>query len=61
MKLRSNSAAAVWLAWTVLLVIGLGCRNVLLVCFMCMVILVLRITYDQVVLLLTVLNLWLDN
>jgi hypothetical protein len=62
MKLRSNSAAVVWLAWTALPVIGLGRRNVLLVvCFMCMLVLVLRITYGQVVLLLTILNLWLDN
>jgi hypothetical protein len=38
-------------------VVGLECRIILIVdCFMCMVVLVLRITYDQVVLLRTVLN-----
>jgi hypothetical protein len=58
-KMRINSSAAVWLAWSIffLPVVGLGCRTVLLVdCFMCMVNLVLRITYGQVVLLRTVLN-----
>jgi hypothetical protein len=56
--MRSNSAAAVWLALTIFLpVVGLGCRTILLVnCFMCMVVLVLITTYDQVVFLWTVLN-----
>jgi hypothetical protein len=49
-KMRSNSAAAV--SWH-----GLFLPVVVLVdCFMCMIVLVLRITYDQVVLLRTVLN-----
>jgi hypothetical protein len=54
----------------VLLLVGVDCfcwssgerRIVVLVdCFMCMVVLVLRIAYGQVVCLRTVLNLWLDN
>jgi hypothetical protein len=55
--MRSNSAAAV--GWCVLFlpVVGWERRIVVLVdCFMCMVVLVLRIAYGQVVLLLTVLN-----
>jgi hypothetical protein len=52
MMLSSNIAAVLFVVLTVLLVIGLGHRNVLLIiCFMCMIILVLRITYGQVVLL----------
>jgi hypothetical protein len=55
--MRSNSPAAVWLMLTVLPVIRLGRSNVLLVlCFMCMIVLVLRITYGQVLLVWTVLN-----
>jgi hypothetical protein len=57
-KMRSNIPTAVWLMLTVLPVTGLGHRNILLVvCFMCMIILVLKITYGQVVLLWAVLNL----
>jgi hypothetical protein len=55
--MRSNSAAAVWLTWIVFAGHQVGCMTILLVdYFMCMVILVLRTTYDQVVLLRTVLN-----
>jgi hypothetical protein len=55
--MRSNNAAAI--GWRVLFlpVVGWERRIVVLVdCFMCMVVLVLRIAYGQVVLLLTVLN-----
>jgi hypothetical protein len=52
MMLSSNIAAVLFVVLIVLSVIGLGRRNVfLIVCFMCMVVLVLRITYGQVVLL----------
>jgi hypothetical protein len=56
-KMRSNNAAAI--GWRVLFlpVIGWERRIVILVdCFMCMVVLVLRIAYDQMMLLQTVLN-----
>ena len=56
-KMRSNSAAAVGWRGLFLPVVGWERRIVVLVdCFMCMVVLVLRITYGQVVLLRTVLN-----
>jgi hypothetical protein len=56
MKMRSNSAAAI--CWCGLfLPVGWERRIVVLVdCFMCMVVLVLRIAYGQMVLLQTVLN-----
>jgi hypothetical protein len=57
MKMRSNSAAAVCWRGLILPIVGWERRIVVLVdCFMCMVILVLRIAYGQVVLLRTVLN-----
>jgi hypothetical protein len=56
-KMRSNSAAAVGWRGLFLPVVGWEHRIVVLVdCFMCMVVLVLRIAYGQVVLLRTVLN-----
>jgi hypothetical protein len=56
-KMRSNSAAVVGWRGLFLPVIGWERRIVVLVdCFMCMVVLVLRIAYGQVVLLRTVLN-----
>jgi hypothetical protein len=56
MKMRSNNAAACWRG-LFLPVVGWERRIVVLVdCFMCMVVLVLRIAYGQVVLLRTVLN-----
>jgi hypothetical protein len=55
--LSSSIAAVLFVVLTVLPVIRLGCRNVLLlVSFMCMVVLVLRITYGLVVLLCIMLN-----
>jgi hypothetical protein len=58
MMLSSNIDAVLFVVLIVLPVIGLGRRNVLLVvCFMCMVVLMLRITYGQVVLLWIMLNL----
>jgi hypothetical protein len=55
--MRSNSAAAVGWRGLFLPVVGWERRIVVLVdCFMCMVVLVLRIAYGQVVLLRTVLN-----
>jgi hypothetical protein len=55
--MRSNSVAAVGWCGLFLPVIGWKRRIVVPVnCFMCMVVLVLRITYGQVVLLRTVLN-----
>jgi hypothetical protein len=58
MMLISNIDAVLFIVLIVLPVIGLGRRNVLLVvCFMCMVVLMLRITYGQVVLLWIMLNL----
>jgi hypothetical protein len=60
--MRSDSVAAVGWRGLFLPVIRWERRIVVLVdCFMCMVVLVLRIAYGQVVLLRTVLNLWLDN
>jgi hypothetical protein len=57
MKMRSNSAAAVCWRELFLPVVGWERRIVVLIdCFMCMVVLVLRIAYGQVVLLRTVLN-----
>jgi hypothetical protein len=57
MKMESSNAAAVWLKCLVLPVVELERRIVLLIdCFICMVVLVLRITFDQAVLLQTVLN-----
>jgi hypothetical protein len=57
MKIRSNSAAAVYWRGLFLPVVGWERKIVVLVdCFMCMVILVLRIAFGQVVLLRTVLN-----
>jgi hypothetical protein len=62
MMLSSSIAAVLFVVLTVLPVIRLGHKNILLiVCFMCMVVLVMRITYSQVVLVWTVLTLWLDN
>jgi hypothetical protein len=55
--MRSNSAAAFGWRGLFLSVVGWESRIVVLAdCFMCMVVLVLRITYGQVVLLRTVLN-----
>jgi hypothetical protein len=55
--MRSNSSAAVGWRGLFLSVVGWERRIVVLVdCFMCMVVLVLRIAYGQVVLLRTVLN-----
>jgi hypothetical protein len=55
--MRSNSAAAVGWSGLFLPVVRWESRIVVLVdCFMCMVVLVLRIAYGQVVLLRTVLN-----
>jgi hypothetical protein len=55
--MRSNSAADIGWRGLFLPVIGWEHRIVVLVdCFMCMVVLMLRIAYDQVVLLRTVLN-----
>jgi hypothetical protein len=57
MKMRSNSVAAVGWRALFLLVNGWECWIIVLVdCFMCMVVLVLRISYGQVVLLQIVLN-----
>jgi hypothetical protein len=57
MKIRSNSAAAVCWRRLFLPIVGWKRRIIVLVgCFMCMVVLVLRIAYGQVVLLRTVLN-----
>jgi hypothetical protein len=57
MKMRSNNVAAVCWRGLFLPVVGWDRRIVVLIdCFMCMVILVLRIAYGQVVLLRTVLN-----
>jgi hypothetical protein len=57
MKIRSNSAAAVCWRGLFLPVVRWERRIVVLVdCFMCMVVLVLRIAYAQVVILRTVLN-----
>jgi hypothetical protein len=57
MKMRSNSAAAVRWCGLFLPVIGWEHRIVVLIdCFMCIVVLVLRIAYGLVVLLWTVLN-----
>jgi hypothetical protein len=56
-KMKSNSVAAVGWRGLFLPVVRLEHRIVVFVdCFMCMVILMLRITYGQVVLLQTVLN-----
>jgi hypothetical protein len=56
-KMRSNSAAAVGWRGLFLLVVGWERRIIVLVdCLMCMVVLVLRIAYGQVVLLWTVLS-----
>jgi hypothetical protein len=55
--MRCNSAAAVGWRGLFLPVVGWERRIVVLIdCFMCMVVLVLRIAYGQVVLLWTVLN-----
>jgi hypothetical protein len=57
MVLSSSIVVVLFVMVTVLPAIGLGHRNILLiVCFMCVVVLVLRITYGQVVLLWTLLN-----
>jgi hypothetical protein len=57
MKMRSNNAVAVCWRGLFLPVVECERRIVMLVdCFMCMVVLVLRIAYGQVVLLRTVLN-----
>jgi hypothetical protein len=56
-KMRSNNAAAV--GWRELFLLVIGCERMIVVlvdCFMCMIVLVLRIAYGQVVLLWTVLN-----
>jgi hypothetical protein len=55
--MRSNSSAAVGWRELFLPVVGWERRIIVLIdCFMCMVVLVLRIAYGQVVLLRTVLN-----
>jgi hypothetical protein len=55
--MRSNNAVAVGWCGLFLLVVGWERRIIVLVdCFICMVVLVLRIAYGQVVLLRTVLN-----
>jgi hypothetical protein len=57
MVLSSSIAVVLFVMLTVLPVIGLGRRNILLiVCLMCMVVLVLIITYGQLVLLWIVFN-----
>jgi hypothetical protein len=57
MVLSSSIVVVLFVMLTVLPVIRLGRKNILLVVyFMCMVVLVLRITYAQVVLLWTILN-----
>jgi hypothetical protein len=57
MMLSSSIAAVLFVVLSVLPVVGWERRIVVLVdCFMCMVVLVLRIAYGQVVLLRTVLN-----
>jgi hypothetical protein len=57
MKMRSNNTAAVCWRGLFLPIVGWERRIVVLVdYFMCMVVLVLRIAYGQVVLLRTVLN-----
>jgi hypothetical protein len=57
MVLSSSIAVVLFVMLTVLPVIRLGRKNILLVVyFMCMVVLVLRITYGQVMLLWTMLN-----
>jgi hypothetical protein len=57
MMLSSSIAAILFVVLTVSLVIRLGSTNILLIlCFMCMVVLELRITYGQMVLLLIMLN-----
>jgi hypothetical protein len=57
MILSSSNAAALFVVLTMLPVVALERRIILIIdCFMCMVVLVLRITYGQVVLLRTVLN-----
>jgi hypothetical protein len=62
MMLSSSIVGVLFVVLIVLPVIRLGHRNVLLIVyFMCMVVLVLRITYGQVVLLELCLTLWLDN
>jgi hypothetical protein len=56
-KIKSNSAAAVGWRELFLPIVGWARMIVVLIdCFMCMVVLVLRIAYDQVVLLWTVLK-----
>jgi hypothetical protein len=58
MMLSSNIAAVLYEVLHVLSVIGLECRTVILiVCFICMVALVLNFACDQVVFLLIVLSL----
>jgi hypothetical protein len=55
--MKSNSVAAVGWCGLFLPVVGWECKIVVLVnCFMCMVVFVLRIAYGQVVLFRTVLN-----
>jgi hypothetical protein len=55
--MRNNSAATIGWRGLFLPVVGWEHRIVVLIdCFMCMVVLVLRIAYGQVVLLRTVLN-----
>jgi hypothetical protein len=57
MMSSSNTAAVLFVVLTILSVIGLGRRNVLLIVyFRCMVVLVQRFTYGQVVLLWIMLN-----
>jgi hypothetical protein len=56
-KMRSNSVAAVGWRGLFLPVVGWERRIIILVdCFMCMIVLVLRIAYGQVVLLRIMLN-----
>jgi hypothetical protein len=55
--MRSNNDAAV--GWRELFLLVIGCERMIVVlidCFMCMIVLVLRIAFGQVVLLWTVLN-----
>jgi ABC-type uncharacterized transport system permease subunit len=62
MTLSRSIVVVLFVVLTVLPVIRLGCRNILLIVyFMCMVVLVLRITYGQLVILGPRLTLWLDN
>jgi hypothetical protein len=57
MMLSSSIVVVLFVVLTILWVVGLGRRNILLVvCFKCIIVLVLRITFGQVVLLWIMLN-----